>query len=199
MEEKFLISITGKSGSGKSTFAGMLAEKIDAKLLCLDKVSHLSLKDEIIKKELRQIFGDEIFDEDGAVIRKKLGSIVFKNEDLLEKLNSLSQKYIEDYIDAAISESDKKYIILEYALLPRLRCFNKSNYKILMIASDDIRISRLTKRDNVSIQYLADREKHIQSFENIKFDEIIENNTQFSENLAIFAENTAKKIQTPIS
>ncbi|MBQ8425918.1 MAG: dephospho-CoA kinase [Clostridia bacterium] len=195
MDKKFLIIVTGKSGVGKSKFSYMLAENLDAMLLNLDKISHLSLEDEYIKTQLKNAFGEEIFDEN-KINRKKLGKIVFNEPEKLNYLNNLSQKFMEDYIDNTIIETRKNYIILEYALLTKMKYFNDSDYKILIVADKNIRFSRLKERDNVSDEYLELREKNLPDFTPSDFNECIDNHYTEDKELKEISKKLAKKIQT---
>lgn len=54
-----VIGITGKSGSGKTTFASLLAKELKCKHIDIDKISH------------EDIFRPEILDESGKLDRKK--------------------------------------------------------------------------------------------------------------------------------
>ena len=199
MNNKILISISGKSGAGKSIFSMHLANFLDAKLLSLDKISHMSLEDNEIKNKLFNIFGSEIFDENNSIIRKKLGSVVFTNKEKLEKLNAISQNFMEDYFDETIKNSTNKFIILEYALLTKMKYFNQSKFKILIQASEKTRLSRLSERDKVSEEYLKNREKNLPDFNDNDFDFVVSNDINFENNLTKIAENIAKKIQTSIN
>lgn len=196
MDKKFLIVITGKSGVGKSVFSKILANELDCLLLNLDNISHLSLEDNEIKSKLKTNFGEEIFDGD-KILRKKLGKIVFNNPEKLNFLNSISQIFMEDYIDNFIKNSNKKFIILEYALLTKMKYFNDSDYKILIYADKQTRFDRLIKRDNVTEDYLNLREKNLPDFDKSNFDECIDNSISKNQDLYEIAKNIAKKIQTP--
>ena len=113
MEDKFFISISGKSAVGKSKFSILLAKKLNAKVFAFDKISHLSLCDQTIKKQLKDKFGDKIFDNSNNVDRKKLGAIVFNDNEKLSFLNNICQNFMEKYIDNAIFEAKEKYIIFD--------------------------------------------------------------------------------------
>lgn len=57
-----VIGVTGKSGSGKTTFATLLSQKLNCKYIDIDKIGHESLVQADILKELCKIFGTEIVD-----------------------------------------------------------------------------------------------------------------------------------------
>lgn len=195
MDKKYLIIITGKSGVGKSIFSDYLSQELDALLINLDKISHLSLEDDFIKQKLKDKFGEEIF-EKNAILRKKLGNIVFKDANKLEFLNNLSQEFMENYIDKLIQNTDKKYIILEYALITKMKYYNHGDYKILISADKLTRFERLKIRDGVSEDYLNLRESNLPDFDETKFDEIIHNTSSKSDDLIELSKKIAKKIQT---
>ena len=192
MDEKFLIAITGKSGVGKSVFSKELADTLNGELISFDKISHLSLENDEIKSKIRAVFGDEVF-EKNAILRKKLGKIAFNDQNKLNFLNSISQEFMENYIDNLIQVSKKHYIILEYALLTKMKYFNFSNYKILIYAIKTSRFDRLKLRDNVSEDYLELRENNLPDFNEKDFDEVIDNSSNL--NLEKLAKTVARNIK----
>ena len=68
-----IIGITGKSGSGKTTFASSLSKKIKCKhiYIDIDKIGHQALLQPDIVDKLCNTFGNEILDEKGKIDRKK--------------------------------------------------------------------------------------------------------------------------------
>jgi dephospho-CoA kinase len=83
------VGLTGGIGSGKSTVSQILAE-LGAFIIDADKVGH-----EIYlpgKEAWRQVvveFGRDILADDQTIDRKKLGAIVFANDEARKKLNSI--------------------------------------------------------------------------------------------------------------
>lgn len=198
MFEKILICVTGKSGVGKSIFSKKLAENLDALLVGFDSISHLSLKDENIKFKIKEYFGSGVFIGEN-IDRKKLGTIVFLNEEKMQFLNNLSQEFMEKYIDNLIAHSNKHFIVLEYALMTKMKYFSMSNYRILITADKKSRFDRLKIRDNVSNEYLDMREKNLPNYDKFNFDEIIENSGNNEEKLYLFADKIAEKIKIQTS
>ena len=56
-----IISITGKSGSGKTYIARMLASRLCAELVSLDEISHNTLEMNDILLKIKNYFGNSVF------------------------------------------------------------------------------------------------------------------------------------------
>ena len=79
------IFVIGGMGAGKSTAARALANQ-GIPLIDLDKVGHQVLTWDVVKDELREAFGEGIFDENGEVDRKALAAGSFASEHETHKL-----------------------------------------------------------------------------------------------------------------
>ena len=74
-----VIGLTGGTGSGKSVVSKSLAEA-GAVIVDADQIAHeIILKGEPAYQEIIEYYGTGILDEDGNIIRKKLGEIVFND------------------------------------------------------------------------------------------------------------------------
>lgn len=168
-----IIGITGRSGSGKSYLSEILATNLNCLHLDIDKISHEVLSFSETQNFLKQNFGEEIFD-DGVLNRKKLGKIVFNNKPKLELLNNFCQIQIENRIDEIIKACQLP-IILDYALLPKLKQFPNCDIKILLNADFDIRFNRVKKRENITKDYFISRDNSIEDSNNLQFDFVFTN------------------------
>ena len=158
-----VIGITGGIGSGKSVVTSLLHNKFNAAIIDTDTIGHEVMESgKSAYKKVVDIFGNEVLAEDGSIDRKKLGSLVFDNRELLCKLNDIAKFNIEAEVDKRIAEFTKKkykYIALETALLIKVG-YNRKCDKVWYIYADkDIRLKRLY--DNRGI----DKEKAIKIFE----------------------------------
>ena len=174
-----VISISGKSGSGKTFIAKQITKYFDAELISFDEISHKTLEDKMVLEKIKTQFGIEVF-ENNILNRKKLGKIVFSDNKKLDLLNSICQSKMEEIIDEIMQKDNNKIYILEYALLPKMKYFNNSDCKILIKASPSIRKTRIISRDNISEEYYLSRENNSINYNEKDFDIIIENDYQLN-------------------
>ncbi len=170
-----LISIVGKSGSGKSYISSLLKSYSDKIIFIdIDKIAHKVLTMSDVIKNLVLSFGNEII-EDGVVNRKNLGKIVFNSKDKMKILESITWSSMEKMIDEIITKNLNKIIILDYLLLPKTKYFNQSDIRILVDAPYEVRMNRVLKRDNITKEKFEEREKSSINFNSSNFNYVINN------------------------
>ena len=77
-----VLGITGQVGAGKSTILAYLEEKYRAKVIQADQVGHLVMEpDTSCYKQICSLFGEQILAADQKIDRKKLGAIVFADQE----------------------------------------------------------------------------------------------------------------------
>ncbi len=144
------VGITGGSGTGKSTASRFFEEKgwlvIDA-----DSVARgVCSKGTRCLEEIKAEFGDEIIDENGNLRRKELGEIVFADKMRLNKLNSITHKYIVEEIKKRACQNKDRNIVIDAPLLLETGLDSICDRTLCVLAHEDIRISRICKRDSIS-------------------------------------------------
>lgn len=169
-----IIGITGKQGSGKTTFSSLLSQKLNCQHIDIDKISHKALTQPEIIDALYNEFGSEILNNDKSINRKNLGSIVFAQKDKMKILEDLTYDYIQKCLDNILLQNND-FIILDYILLPRTKYWNKCDFKILVKSNDIQRKKQVLKRDNISEEYFSKRDLSCPNYSNINFDYIFEN------------------------
>ena len=171
-----IIGITGKSGSGKSTLAKILSEQLNCNVINIDKIGHQATYNEENKNKLCNIFGKEILGQNEKIDRKKLGNIVFSDKEKMDILTEITWKYMQENIDKILEKEKNENIILEWALLPISKYWDKCNTKILIKANDIQRKNRVIQRDNITEEYFLKRDSQSIDYTSYKFDYIFENN-----------------------
>lgn len=165
-----IIGITGKSGSGKSTYARQIAEENGFCVVHIDNVSHGIMDLPTIKAKLIDIFGDEVI-KDGDVDRKYLGDLVFENRHLYKEMSDLIWDMMKHRIDHILLTHEN--VILDWILLPHTHYWKMCDTKILMVADEEDRKNRVMARDNISAEYLSKRDSAGINYNDIEFDQII--------------------------
>jgi dephospho-CoA kinase len=135
-----VIGITGISGAGKSTVAGILKQEYQALVIDVDRVGHQVLaKDKNVRKKVLKTFG--------TINRKKLGPIVFSDQKKLKKLNRIMHPVMVKKIKAILTENkSKKMIVIDAALLFQLGLNKLCHHVIFVDAPKKVIQKRLAKQ-----------------------------------------------------
>lgn len=108
-----VIGLTGNIATGKSTVLDYLAQ-LGAYIIDADKLSHQALSpDGTAYRAVIREFGPAILNPDKTINRKALGSIVFQNADLLNKLEQIVHPAVFDMTLRLVETAPSSVIILE--------------------------------------------------------------------------------------
>ena len=143
------IGITGSIACGKSTVSDYLIAKgytiIDA-----DKLGHVALTSDDVKRKLAEKFGDEIL-ENNEISREKLGKLVFGNDDNLKILNSIIHPKIKELILKLQEEhKDEDLVFLDIALLYEANFADLVEKVAVVYVDEDVQLERLMTRNSLS-------------------------------------------------
>ncbi len=192
-----ILGLTGLIGSGKTTIAKFFSEHgfivIDA-----DKAGHEILEnDEIVKIEVINEFGDDILDGLGNIDREKLGDIVFGNEPMLEKLNSLLHPVIISSIKGSINsykKNNKTDILVEAPLLIETDAKNLVEKIIVIKSSKENIMKRLPgKYSKEKIDKIIKSQMPVE--EKLKYADFVIDNNGSIEDARRQAEGIIKKLE----
>lgn len=160
-----VIGITGKSGSGKTTYTKTLAKENGYFIIHIDEIGHKVLESDYVKNKLIEIFG--------TTDRKQIGDLIFTHRHLYENLTDLVWSDIKKEINTLLETHDN--VILDWLLLPHTHYWAMCDKKILVVADEEDRKTRVMARDNISAEYLNKRDAAGIDYDSIQFDEIIKN------------------------
>lgn len=159
--KKIKVAITGNIGSGKSTFSGMLV-KMGCAVIIADDISIRLLKtDDIIKREVISLFGNEVYTS-GKLNNKFVAGKVFSNPELLRKLNSILHPRVLHEIDKIIEKKyqNEKVIFIESALVYETKIENIFDYIVLITADFNLRMNRTLSDGKIDEADFRNREKN---------------------------------------
>ena len=172
-----IIGITGKSGSGKNTYAEFLKQfDVNIAHIDFDVIGHRVLLQPRVKEELIKAFGETILEND-KIDRKKLADLVFNNRENHDILTQITWERMQNLIDSDIENHIKNYethVILNWILLPKSKYLEKCDVKILMKCPDDERYKRIHIRDKLTREKFDERDSASIEYDEKLFDYIIE-------------------------
>ena len=160
-----IIGITGKSGSGKSTYAEKLAKENGYAVVHIDEIGHKVLASDDVKNKLVEIFG--------TTDRKQIGDLIFTHRHLYKEMSDLVWDEMKSEINKILNSHPN--VILDWLLLPHSHYWNMCDKKILIVANEDERKRRVMTRDNISSEYLNKRDAAGINYDDVEFDEVKEN------------------------
>jgi len=149
-KKKIVIGVTGSFGSGKSTVSAIL-RSYGAYLIDADKIARDVTKQGAgVYKKIVKAFGREILKENKAIDRRKLAGIVFDNNALLEKLNSLLHPEAIRRIKKEIKSARNKIVVLDAPLLVEAGLKKLVNKLIVVRIAKNIQIKRIQKKTSLN-------------------------------------------------
>jgi dephospho-CoA kinase len=104
---------------------------------------------EKVLEAVRRAFGDEVFDENGSLNRKKLGAKAFASPENTEKLNKTVLPFIIDMINQDIDECGKEKILLDAPTLYESGADKICNAVCVILSDEQNRFVRITARDGI--------------------------------------------------
>jgi len=148
-----VIGLTGPSGSGKTSLC-LAALEMGCYTINADDVYHaLLVPPSECLNDIVGAFGDEVLNEDGTLNRKKLGNIVFSDDEKLSKLNFITHRYVKERFREIISEmrdNDVQTVIIDAPTLFESGFDTECDITVCLLATRDLREKRIISRDHLT-------------------------------------------------
>jgi len=160
-----VIGLVGGIGSGKSEVARLIAARgglvIDA-----DRIGHELLREPHIKEQVRELWGDGVFDSAGEVDRGKLATTVFSSAGDeapgIEALNRIVHpelvRRVEETVCRARREAGVRWVVVDAALLLEWGLGGLRNVLVFVEAPEEERHRRVVRARCWSAAEVARRE-----------------------------------------
>ena len=145
------IGLTGGIGSGKTTVASIF-EVLEIPVYKADERSkYLVGHNQQVHDAIASEFGQEMFDKNGDLKRKKLSDLVFGNKSALQKLNGIVHPAVaNDYKKWCESNQGVAYTIRESAILFESGANKQVDQVIMVFSPIETMIKRIMDRDGFS-------------------------------------------------
>ena len=152
-KKRLILAVTGSMAAGKNYVSNLLEKKgflaIDA-----DKCVHQAIeeaKDQILEAFLpiAKEKNIQIQNPEGTINRKNLGSILFSDEKLLQKQESIVHPKVNEIFNRFIDENPDKNIVLNATVLYKTPVIKRCDAIIFVKAPIITRFFRAKRRDNL--------------------------------------------------
>jgi len=141
------IGITGGIGSGKTTCAKLFSMYGIPVYDSDSRAKYLMNHDAKLIAEIKQLFGEESYDDKAALNRAVLAKAVFSDKELLGKLNALVHPAVHlDSNNWYLANSKSSYVLKEAALIYEVGIDKELDMVIVVSAPDETRIARVIAR-----------------------------------------------------
>ena len=172
-KQQIKIGLTGGIGSGK-TFVGAIFSKLGFPVFNADiEAKKCMSENEILKQEIKNVFGNQIYKK-GLLQNKMLAEIVFNDTQRLKELNKLVHPVVKQIFELWCIKQNSQTVIKEAAILFESNSHLSLDKVICVTASEEARIERIIKRDNISREQVVNRiERQMLQYEKMKLSDFI--------------------------
>lgn len=185
-DKMLVVGLTGNIGCGKSSLSELLMSK-NIDVIDADIISREIMYDKELLETIFYEFGTEIKNNDGTLNRKKLGNIVFNDDDMLIKLNSITHPAIKRKINDRIidiSNQGKNIVVIDAALLIEGKFLDLVDKLVVITCNEEVQLNRVVNRDNMTKEEALKRiNSQMKQDEKIKYADYIIDNSKDMNNL----------------
>ena len=173
-QRSLVVGITGGTGCGKTTLLKLIAE-CGGLILDCDAIYHeLQKQDAAMLSAIEARFPGTV--EQGSLNRKKLGAIVFSDENALLDLNRITHAAVKQEVLRRLETAPKLAAIDAIGLFEG-GLSELCDVTVAVTAPEEARIQRLQLRDGISRDYAISRirAQHDESWFQEQCDHVLEN------------------------
>lgn len=157
------LGVTGGIGSGKSTVCRIL-EELGARVFYADpEARRLMEEDAALRREITSVFGPESYLPDGTLNRPWLAREVFSDEARVRQINNLVHPRVFEAFETLRRELEggsTPLLVLEAALIYESGAERLLDAVLVVDASEDTRVARVSTRDRISPEAVRARMAH---------------------------------------
>ncbi len=150
------VGMTGNIASGKTNARRVFTE-LGAHTIDADEIAHeLLAPGSDVYRDVVNAFGEGILRPDGAISRKRLGSIVFSDQESRSILNSIVHPAVRAEIWRRIGELENLHsrgiVIVDAALMVETRSYRQYDRLIVVYCDPALQLMRLMRRDDLALE-----------------------------------------------
>lgn len=152
----FKLGITGGIGSGKTSVCRVF-NVLGIPFFSADpEAKQIMESDTTIMKRINSIAGKDLY-EKGSLNRMELARLIFNDNSLLEKVNSLVHPVVFDHFRQWEARQNSPYVIMEAAILFESGADKLVDRIATIVAPIEERVNRVKHRNNLSREQVLER------------------------------------------
>ena len=152
------VGITGNMGSGKTTVCKIFEVLGVPVYYADDRAKDILQSDPEVIKQVKELFGDDVYDAANVLDRKRVAHVVFNEPEFLEKYEAIIHPAVQrDGEKWMQRHAQFPYVIKEAALLFESGSHKQLDKIICVTAPVALRIQRIQQRDGSSIDDIKAR------------------------------------------
>ena len=144
------LAITGSIGSGKSVVSRMMNMLGVPVYDCDANAKRLMTENEYIVSELKRMFGEECYEEDGALNRQYIAARIFTDKENIERVNALVHPVVKRDFELWATKQNVDVVAVETAILYESGLVNSVDKVLVVWAEKETAIKRTMLRSGMS-------------------------------------------------
>jgi dephospho-CoA kinase len=149
-EETIKLAITGSIGSGKSVVSRMMNVLGVPVYDCDINAKRLMTDDEFIVSELKRMFGDECYEDDGTLNRQYIASRIFTDKENIKRVNSLVHPVVKRDFEEWAEKQESSVVAVETAILYESGMIEAVDKVLVVWADRETAINRTIQRSGMN-------------------------------------------------
>lgn len=151
------LAITGGIGSGKSVVARMLSILGVPVYDCDSNAKRLMVSDAYIVSELKRMFGEECYEDDGTLNRQYVASCIFTDKQNIKRVNSLVHPVVKRDFESWAEKQNSNLVAVETAILYESGIIESVDKVLVVWADRETAIERTVRRSGMNRSQVENR------------------------------------------
>ena len=151
------LAITGGIGSGKSVVSRMMNVLGVPVYDCDVNAKRLMTEDEHIVSELKRMFGEECYEDDGTLNRQYIAARIFTDKENIERVNALVHPAVKRDFEQWTTRQNANVVAVETAILYESGMMESVNKVLVVWAEKETAVKRTMERSGMNRMQVENR------------------------------------------
>jgi dephospho-CoA kinase len=153
------LGVTGGIGSGKTTVCKVFAVLGIPVFSADTEAKRIQDSDRDLQIKINSLAGKDLF-ASGKLDRTEMAKLIFRDSDLLAKVNSIVHPAVFEYFREWLNKQDSPYAVMEAAILFESGAYRMMDRIVTVVTPMEERIERLVKGNKLTREQVTERIKN---------------------------------------